>query len=329
VSDWEGFWVEGGTVKGAVEAGVDIFMAVGKDGKKYTNVHNEIVQLVQNSEVSEDIITESCRRILRMKFRLGLFENPYGDRSLTQQVGLPAHKEVAREAVQKSMVVARNQNSFLPLKKTGKIAVAGWHANNLSLQSGGWTRDWQGYKEGDHWADYDGGAATTILEGIEEVATGAEVVYSVTDVVPGADVAIIVVGEEPYAEWIGDDYACTTGGGMPSSDMSCSRQGRNALYIPHDQSAIVQGYKDANIPFVVVLVSGRPMIVGDEIKASDAFVMAFLPGSEGGGVADILFGEVSPTGKLPYTWPKNYEQIPINFGDDQEGDFPLGHGLTW
>ncbi|MGL1935379.1 MAG: glycoside hydrolase family 3 C-terminal domain-containing protein [Fibrobacterales bacterium] len=331
VSDWEGFWVEGGTVKGALEAGVDIFMAVGKEGKKYTNVHGEIVQLVQSGQVDEGIVTESCRRILRMKFRLGLFENPYGDRSLTQQVGLEEHKAVAREAVQKSMVVAKNSNSFLPLKKSGKIAVAGWHANNLSLQSGGWTRDWQGYKKDGNWADYDGGAATTILEGVEEVAGSAEVVYNTTEVVSGADVAIIVVGEEPYAEWLGDDYACKSSGGMPSSAMDCAREGRNALYIPHDQSAIIRAYTEANIPFVVVLISGRPMLLGDEINASDAFVMAFLPGSEGAGVADVLFGDVTPTGTLPYTWPKTYEQIPINIGDDHYGDaeFPLGHGLTW
>ncbi|MGL1902465.1 MAG: glycoside hydrolase family 3 C-terminal domain-containing protein [Fibrobacterales bacterium] len=329
VSDWEGFWVEGGTVKGALEAGVDIFMAVGNNEKKYTNVHGEIVQLVQSGQVDETVVSESCRRILRMKFRLGLFENPYGDRSLIQQVGLEEHKAVARVAVQKSTVVAKNSSSFLPLKKSGKIAVAGWHANNLSLQSGGWTRGWQGYKEGDNWADYDGGVATTILEGIEEVASGAEIEYSVTRVVADADVAIIVVGEEPYAEWIGDDYACKSNGGMPSSAMDCEREGRNALYIPNDQSAIVRAYKEAGIPFVVVLISGRPMILGDEIAASDAFVMSFLPGSEGAGVADVLFGDVSPTGTLPYTWPKNYEQIPINDGDGQVGEFPLGHGLTW
>ncbi|MGL1888593.1 MAG: glycoside hydrolase family 3 C-terminal domain-containing protein [Reichenbachiella sp.] len=325
VSDWEGFFVEGGTVKGALEAGIDIFMAIGK----YVQVYDEIIQLVNGGQVSEDVVTESCRRILRMKFRMGLFDNPYGDRSLTDKVGIAEHRAVGREAVAQSFVIAKNENNILPLKKEGKIAVVGWHSNNLSLQSGGWTRDWQGAKDGDYWG-MPSSQGTTILEGIEDVAQGATIVYSDNEVVSDADVGILVVGEEPYAEWIGDDYACShSGGGLPSSDMSCGRESRNALYINSYQGEMIQNWKNAGIPIVTILISGRPMLVGDEINASDAFAMAFLPGTEGAGIADVLFGDVSPTGTLPYTWPKNYEQIPINDGDGQVGEFPLGHGLTW
>ncbi len=199
----------------------------------------------------------------------------------------------------------KNENRTLPLAKNlGRIHVAGLHADNLGYQIGGWTIDWRG-------GSGDITEGTTILEAIRKaVAPGTAVTCSEDGSgAAGADVAIAVIGERPYAEFLGD---------------------RSDLSLDSDGVAIVRRSKEAGVPVVVVLISGRPLIINEVLAIADAFVAAWLPGSEGDGVADVLFGDVAPTGKLSFTWPRSMDQIPLNVGgEDYEPLLPYEYGLTY
>jgi beta-glucosidase len=200
----------------------------------------------------------------------------------------------------------KNEGGVLPLAKdAGRIHVAGLAADDIGMQCGGWTIDWQGGM-----GEVTTGG-TTILEAIRQAAgAGTEVTFSLDGSgAEGADVGVVVIGERPYAEGRGDDME---------------------LRLGPEQVGTVRTMRDAGLPVVVVLVSGRPMIVDDVIQMADAFVAAWLPGTEGAGVADVLFGDYAPTGKLPYTWPVSTEQIPINVGDTEYDPlFPFGFGLSY
>jgi beta-glucosidase len=203
----------------------------------------------------------------------------------------------------------KNDNKILPLAKDAKIAVVGAHGDSPRLQSGGWTKGWQGCPATMN--TYPG--ATSILAGIKAVSSApANVSYSATGtLVAGVTAAVIVVGEDPYSEFMGDKAAA-------------------ALVLPPAQKAYFDTFKNANIPIVMVVVSGRPLIIPDEITKSAAIIAAWLPGSEGAGVADVLFGDYRPTGKLSFSWPKTTAQIPIHFGDaTYDPQFPYGFGLTY
>lgn len=309
VSDWKAYSRFGG--KDIINAGIDMVMAVDGD---LENFQQDLKQAINSGLVGLERIDDAVRRILRQKFRLGLFENPFPDASLIPEIGKPEHREKAKQAVRESLVLLKNQNNILPLKmETRKIVVVGEHASSSGLQSGGWTIDWQGTKE-----NYAG--ATTILEGIEKLAKGT-VVYDAdaTSLHSDADVAIIVVGETPYAEFFGD---IGTGEGIHQLTLTKAHQ------------KYIDAYAHSGTPVVVVLISGRPLVVTDQIERSDAFIAAWLPGSEGDGVAEVLFGVHNFKGKLPHSWPESEDDFKGKYGPNFWDDtlvplFPLGYGLCY
>lgn len=287
-------------VRKAINAGIDLAMVP----TSHSSFRSTLKTLVQNGEVSEERIDDAVRRILRVKVRAGRIDNPTGPAAYvgkTENIGSDTHRAIAREAVRKSLVLLKNEGKALPLSKTGKVFVTGTHANNTGYQCGGWTQGWQGST-----SNIPG--ATSILSGAKEVANVA-IVTSAND----AETIVYVVGESPYAEWEGDV------------------KNFEGMYVGSVSSQISQinTWKADGKKVVVVLISGRALPFTDLIEASDAFVAAWLPGSEGAGVADVLFGDYAPTGKLPHTWPKNADQIPINDGDGQTGLFPYGYGLSY
>lgn len=287
-------------VKQSIQAGIDMIMAA--DG--WRAVHASLLELAKSGEIPMTRIDDAVLRILKVKLVSGVFEHPYTDRDLLKAdvVGAAAHRELAREAVRKSLVLLQNDNTVLPLKKEMKLLVAGPRADDIGVQSGGWTMTWQGSKgritEG-----------TTILQGLKEVVgASGKVTYSPDGKgAEGHDAAVIVVGEDPYAEYLGDQ--------------------RDLRLDPSDL-AVIEEVSKTGIPTVVVLLSGRPMIVTDWLEDVDALVAAWLPGTEGAGVADVLLGDYPFTGKLPMSWPRTMEQIPINIGDDPYDPlFPYGFRL--
>ncbi|NNF85962.1 MAG: glycoside hydrolase family 3 protein, partial [Winogradskyella sp.] len=269
---------------------------------------------ILTDSVSMDRIDDAVRRILRQKFRLGLFENPYPDSTLVFKIGRAKHREVARQAVRESLVLLKNKNNTLPLKKeTPKIVVVGEHANNTGLQSGGWTINWQGTVE-----NYKGGA--TIFDGIKTASKG-EVLYDAdasgnhTD----ADLAIVVVGETPYAEYFGD-----IGDG----------NGKFGLTLTKTHQEYINAYSHKGMDLIIILISGRPLVVTDQIDQSDAFIAAWLPGSEGDGIAEVLFGDYNFKGKLPHSWPRSVEDFDKTYGPNLWDNsipplFPFGYGLNY
>lgn len=308
VSDWKAYSRFGQNA--IINAGVDMVMAVDGDLDMF---QEGVKKGVLEGEISEERINDAVRRILRQKFRFGVFENPFPDKSLIQKIGIPEHRTVAKQAVRESLVLLKNEKQTLPLKKDSKIVVVGEFANNSGLQSGGWTVNWQGTQE-----NYAG--ATTILEGIQRMAS-KEVVYDPdgTAAIEEADVAIIVVGEKPYAEFFGD-----IGGEMNLFQLTMTEE--------HQQ--YIQTYKAKGIPTVVVMISGRPLVVTEQINQSDAFVAAWLPGSEGDGIAEVLFGQFDFKGKLPHSWPTSVEDFDGKYGPNYWDSsitplFPIGFGLTY
>lgn len=308
MTDWKGYSRFGRNA--IINAGADMVMAVDGDMAKF---HEGIKRGIATDTVAMDRVDDAVKRILRQKFRLGLFEHPFPDTTLVDQVGVAKHRDVARQAVRESMVLLKN-DGVLPLdKNVKKLVVVGEHANNSGLQSGGWTINWQGTEE-----NYKG--ATTILDGIKKMAQG-KIIYdqNADQSHPDADVAILVVGETPYAETFGDIRNAESKYGL-----TLSRKHQN--YIAH--------YKKQGVKTAILLVSGRPLVTTNEIGQSNAFIAAWLPGSEGDGVADVLFGDYDFKGKLPHSWPKSVEDYEglygPNFWDDSiEPLFELGYGLTY
>ncbi len=308
VSDWKGYSRFGETE--IINAGIDMVMAVDGDLEDY---QSGLKAAVENKTVSQERIDDAVRRILRQKYRLGLFENPFPDSSLIKKIGAPEHKDIARQAVRESLVLLKNNNKTLPLKKTSKIVVVGEFADNSGLQSGGWTINWQGTTE-----NYLG--ATTILDGIKELSE-EEVIYDKegTGNHNDAEVAVIVVGETPYAEFFGD-----IGGEMDAYEHTLTEAHQN----------LINAYTDKGLKVVVILISGRPLVTTEQIEKSDACIAAWLPGSEGDGIAQVLFGDYDFRGKLPHSWPKSLEdyneKYGPNFWDDSiEPLYPFGHGLSY
>jgi len=308
VSDWKAYSRFGGT--DVINAGVDVVMAVEGDFNLYVEgVRNGVLSGV----IPQERIDDAVRRILRQKFRIGLFDNPFPDATLIPKIGVQAHRDVAKQAVRESLVLLKNENNVLPLKKDARIVVVGEFADNSGLQSGGWTVNWQGMTE-----NYPG--ATTILEGIKKFSSH-EVIYDQDGHADSdqADVALIVVGETPYAEFMGD-----IGGEM----------NKYQLTLTEAHQKLIDKYSAKGIKTVVVLVSGRPLVVTKQLEQADAFVAAWFPGSEGDGVAEVLFGEYDFKGKLPHSWPKSVDDYHGNYGpnfwdNSIEPFFPIGFGLTY
>jgi beta-glucosidase len=274
-------------VENSINAGLDMIMIPKGPGQpnNYVEFIQDLKQLVAEKRVSMARIDDAVRRILRIKFEMGSFENPYTDPSLTAAIGSAEHRAVARECVRQSLVQLKNDNHALPLSKTLKhLVVVGGAADDIGIQCGGWTISWQGQTGN----IIHGG--TTILTAIRNtVAPGTQVTFSPDGSdVQGADAVVVVVGESPYAEMKGD---------------------RTNLCLAPADVALVEKSKAAGVPVVTVLLSGRPLILGAALGASDAFIAAWLPGTEGQGVADVLFGDYKPTGKLPRQWPRDDDSL--------------------
>ncbi|URD97519.1 lysosomal beta glucosidase-like [Musa troglodytarum] len=295
------------SVQMSINAGLDMVMVP----DDYLGFINNLTTLVNAKVIPKSRINDAVRRILRVKFVMGLFENPLPDYSMVDQLGKKEHRELSREAVRKSLVLLKNGKSskkpLLPLpKKAGKILVAGSHADNLGYQCGGWTIEWHG-------SSGNITVGTTILEAVRAtVDPSTKVVFSEN---PDADFvksnnfsyAIVVVGEPSYSETVGDSLNLT---------------------IPEPGPSTIQSVCGA-VKCVVVIISGRPVVIEPYVPLMDALVAAWLPGSEGQGVADVLFGDFGFTGKLPRTWFKSVDQLPMNVGDENYDPlFPFGFGLT-
>ena len=289
-----------------MNAGADMFMIQSPGVLQGSpSVFAMIRDSVMNGTIPMSRLDDAVRRIVAVKCEMGLLDtNGVIDRALTSQVGSAAHRMVARRAVQRSLVVLKNDGAVLPLAKaTANVALAGNTADNTGNMCGGWTLTWQGQ----NMMPVPG--ATSVRQAMEAAIAG-RVTYSNNGSSRGnANVGVAVIGEAPYSEDVGD---------------------RSDLTIPGDQVAVVRTLKEAGLRTVVVLVAGRPMIIEPLMPYADAIVMAWLPGSEGAGVTDVLFGDVAPVGKLPFTWPRTMAQIPINQGDTTYDPlYPYGHGLTW
>ncbi len=315
VSDWNAQGQVAGCTNescaAAFNAGIDMFMAP----DSWRGLYDNTLAQARSGEIGQSRLDDAVRRILRVKIKAGLMDNPApveragaGDYSV---LGSAAHRTLAREAVRESLVLLKNQGGVLPIRAGARVLVAGDGADDIGKASGGWTISWQGSDNTN--ADFPNGQS--IWGGIQEaVAESGGVAELNAD---GAftdkpDVAIVVFGEDPYAEFQGD---------RPTLD-----------FAPEEPLAILRRLKAAGIPVVSVFLSGRPLWVNPEINASDAFVAAWLPGSEGGGVADVLFrrNEADFTGKLSFSWPKRADQYRLNRSDpDYDPLFAFGHGLTY
>jgi beta-glucosidase len=321
VGDWNGHGQVPGcsntSCPASLNAGLDMFMAP----DSWKGLYESTLKQVQSGEVPMARLDDAVRRVLRVKLRAGLFDKgkpssrPYAGQF--QLLGSPEHRAVARQAVRESLVLLKNNGNILPLKPQMNVLVAGDGADNIAKQSGGWTITWQG-------TDIDNGDfphGESIWSGVREAvqsAGGTATLSADGSFAQKPDVAIVVFGENPYAEMVGD---------RPTLE-----------YSPADKKdlELLRKLKAAGIPVVSVFLSGRPLWVNPELNASDAFVAAFLPGSEGGGVADVLFRKADGSinhdfrGKLSFSWPKRGDQTPLNVGDkNYDPLFPFGYGLRY
>lgn len=362
VSDWDAIDEVQSCAKDrcsqAINAGIDLFMV---PDQWQTFIDNTVEQ-VRNGDIPQARIDDAVTRILRVKLRAGLFEKgrpssrPLANRP--ELIGAPEHRAVAREAVRKSLVLLKNDHGLLPLKPRMKVLVAGDGADSISKQAGGWTLTWQGTQNTN--ADFPG--ATSIYEGIRRVVTaaGGTAVLSEQGVYrTKPDVAIVVFGENPYAEWHGDIRYIDFRAADTASEIDVLRplpespapgawlQPRGPGLGPSmpDPAAaaanepdvkLLQKLRRSGIPVVAVFLNGRPRAITPELDASNAFVVAWLPGSEGEGVADVLFrksgGGVNYdfTGKLSYAWPRGGDQVAAGDQSDKSAPlFPYGFGLTY
>jgi beta-glucosidase len=317
VSDWAGIdaisndYYEAVVV--SINAGLDMIM-VPQDTETFIDA---LTRAVESGDVPLERLDDAVRRILRVKFELGLFERPLSDGSLLAEVGSEAHRALARQAVQESLVLLKNEEATLPLSRDlGTLFIAGVAADDIGAQSGGWTIEWQG-------GNGNITPGTTIRDAIEATVSEDTAVYfdplgrfrNATDADGNplhADVGIVMIGEPPYAEWEGDS---------------------STLALPTGSAQLIERVRERADRVVVILLSGRPLVITDALNPADAFVAAWLPGTEGEGVADVLFGDAPFSGQLPYTWPRTIDQIPFDFANlPTEGCdaplFPYGYGLT-
>ncbi|WCJ41573.1 Glycosyl hydrolase family protein [Euphorbia peplus] len=316
ISDWEGIdritspphSNYTNSILEGITAGIDMVM-VPYDFAEFIDI---LLSLVMNRSIPMTRIDDAVKRILRVKFTMGLFDNPLADQGFVNELGSKEHRELAREAVRKSLVLLKNgknpETPLLPLpKKSGRILVAGSHADNLGYQCGGWTISWQGKSGNNHTT------GTTIWNAISSaVHPSTKTVFCENPDADFAkanefDYAIVVVGEHPYAETQGDNLNLT---------------------LPEPGPEVINNVC-GNVKCVVVIISGRPLVIEPYVSQMDAIVAAWLPGSEGQGVADVLFGDYGFTGKLSRTWFKSVDQLPMNVGDAKYDPlFPFGFGLT-
>jgi beta-glucosidase len=299
VSDWSGLREMPGTyyeqVVASVNAGIDMTMDAEHPGDWHEFL-DTLAKAVAKGDVTQARVDDAVTRVLGVKCEAGLFEKGATDRKLTALVGSAEHHALARRAARASLVLLQNEGQLLPLAKTSRVLVTGTGANDLARQAGGWTVAWQG-------AENKPFPGTTILQGIR-AAIGEP-----ARAMDAADVAVLVASEPPYAEWFGDSRDLA----LPAADL-----------------ATLDALARAKLPTVVVLLTGRPVIVAPHLGKARAWLAAWLPGSEGGAIADVLFGDVAPTGKLARAWPRRIEDLPLHVNEPIASPlFPFGHGLGY
>ncbi|HVA86079.1 MAG TPA: glycoside hydrolase family 3 protein [Candidatus Saccharimonadales bacterium] len=287
-------------VASALNAGLDMVMVPYEYRRFVDSVHHAL----ETNRISLERINDACRRILRVKVEIGLFERPFGDEHLLTEVGGVGHRALAREAVRKSVVLLKNDGESLPASPdAGLIIVAGAPADDIGTQCGGWTIEWQG-RPGPVTA------GTSLLEAINgAVSAGTRVLYEAAGRFPDvlrASLGIVVLAEPPYAEGEGD---------------------RLSLSLPRPDVELVERMRARCDRLVVVLFSGRPLLINEVIDLADSFVAAWLPGTEATGIADVLFGDYPFVGQLPVTWPATIDQVPLGSGPAHPR-FDYGFGLT-
>ena len=360
ISDWDGIdylhdnYFE--TVALSVNAGIDMFMV----SEKWKDFIAHLKQHVASGRVPMERIDDAVSRILYVKIKYGLFERPRpAERywAKNPDFGSAANREVAREAVRKSLVLLKNENNLLPLRKDTRIIVAGKNADDCGHQCGGFTIAWQGVsdskaigrdaEDGSVTMDYNSADArvqkgtiqggTSIWDGIKAVAPNAILNLNGQAADPDQhDVGIVVIGETPYAEGMGD----IRDGDHTIAETASKIEGFMKVLAPYGHSLVlnelhpedlraIQNITDKGIPVVVVLVSGRTLLIKKELEASSAFVAAWLPGSEGQGIADVLFGDYDFQGKLSFTWQKNRGENYLKGDSPYEPLFPFGYGLSY
>ena len=309
VSDWSGLREMPGTyysqVVASVNAGIDMTMDAEHlgDWKQFLDT---LASAVAKGDVALARIDDAVTRVLGVKCNAGLFEKGATDRQLTALVGDAVHHALARRAARASFVLLQNEGDLLPLSRTARVVVMGSGADSLARQAGGWTLAWQGAAD----KPFPG---TTILQGIRAALGDPTRVVTRKpgeSVEPGlADVAVLVASEAPYAEWLGDSRDLA----LPAADL-----------------AALDALARAKLPTVVVVLSGRPVILAPHLGKARAWLAAWLPGSEGGAVADVLFGDAAPTGKLAHAWPRQVVDIPARANEPLKDPlFPFGHGLGY
>ena len=299
----------------SVNAGVDMNMVP----YDYVTFIETMKTAVNNGDIPESRVDEAVRRILRVKFALGLFEHPMPDTKYQATVRSREHLELARQAVRESLVLLKNEGNILPLSKTTPVIfIAGEGANDIGLQSGGWTLEWQGKTGNDN-------EGTTILSGIRALAGPSTRIefnrggdFSEFKNEDGsqmiADVGIVVLSEIPYAEGVGD---------------------KKDISLTDNEIELLRSVKEQSKSVIVILLTGRPRVITEGLPLAEAWVAAWLPGTEGDGIADVLFGDYSFTGKTPYSWPRSLEQLPININNSKDKTgcdaplFPFGYGRIY
>jgi len=309
VSDWKAIDELPGryedAVRNAIMAGVDMVM-VPDDYEKFINT---MKRLISQKKIPMERIDDAVERIIRVKIELGLFENPLPQKENIKLIGSKEHKEIARQAVRESIVLLKNENKTLPISKEARhILVIGDKADSVGHQCGGWTLYWGGGVK-------DVVPGCSILSAIKSaVSKNTKVTYSrvaddISNIREKIDVCIVVVGENPYVEFNGD-----------VENLNLSRK----------DTDIIKRVSQLKVPKVLIILSGRPVIITEYIPSFSSVVAAWWFGTEAEGLTDILFGDYKPTGKLPFSWPKDNSQLPLNVGDtNYDPLFPFGYGLTY
>lgn len=376
ISDWDGIdYLDESYEECAVQslnAGIDMFMITGK----WKEFIQHVKKNVENGRITMERLDDAVRRILRVKYEFGMFEKPRpAERKLSLDpscFGCEEHRKVAREAVRKSLVMLKNDEEILPLDKNARILVTGKNAHNRGHQCGGFTVAWQGVDDNAESTEKPyimsdsekekprkiklskeifprssiiGG--TSIWEGIQTVAPNAQLSVDGSDADPAKhDVAIVCIGEVPYAEMLGDirveglakglkiSKGSTFEDTLPGEAIPIMKKGPYGTHLylhqlhPEDIETIKNLTREG-IPVVAVMVCGRPLVIEQELAESKAFVVAWFPGSEGRGVADVIFGDHDFQGKLSFSWPR-YDDENWNLGDEgYDPMFPYGFGLKY
>jgi beta-glucosidase len=280
-----------------MKAGLDVPMSSGNNAAAAQTLATLFNGMYSNGNGAR--IDDAVKRVLRVKYRMGLFTGyATANSQVSALVGSQAHRDIAREAVRKSLVCLKNPGGILPLPKTAKITIVGQHAQDMGLQCGGWTMSWQG-------SAGNLTPGTTIRQGFESIGGAANISYSATGSGITGDYAVVVIGEQPYAEMVGD---------------------RTDLTVPLGN--LVTTAKASGKKVICILISGRPMDITGIINSCDVFIAGWLPGTEGGGIAEVLYGNYDFSGKLSISWPTNTAQEPINYGDANYAPrYPYDFGL--